>query len=609
MYGMLGRVLRVDLSEGDIKEEPFDEEDVLKWVGCDSLAAKFLYDELPPGVGPLDPENRLIVMTGPLTGTPVQSACMHSMTFKSPGTGFTIGHAHSMGRFGPMLKFSGFDGLIIMGKASRPVYLWIDEGKAEIRGAEDLWGKETFETEDLLRGELGRPKLACDCIGPAGETQSNMACVTHDKAHILGRGGPGAVMGSKNLKAIAVYGTGKVPVADEEEFRKLAKEWRETNMGLPFTKDLSKYGSNALFEPLSKFGDLPIMNYTRGVLPGYENLFAKNYIDHMWVRDVTCWGCTVAHNKIIRLKGGAYEGREVEMPEFEIVVAWGSMIGVTDPTVPPVLGDLCDRQGLDSLASANAVAFAMECFEKGLITREDTGGLELRFGNHEAAYQAILKIAKREGIGALLADGAARAAERIGKGSENFVVQVKNMALPMHDHRAFWGYALQYAVGSAGPVHEGGPLGLEISGVLPRFSIQGKARAVRQGQTEKLFGDSLGVCRFGSVPSNLMARTLSAATGLDFTPPDVEKSVMRALNLKRAFNVRNGLTPQDDTLPRRYTADPPSEGGAQGSAVNIKPMVREYYEVMGWDLKTGKPYRKTLMDLGLHDVAEDIWGN
>ncbi|MCJ7595707.1 MAG: hypothetical protein MUO52_13135, partial [Desulfobacterales bacterium] len=305
MYGMQGRLLRVDLSKGEIKEENLAEEDLLKWVGCDGLAARFLYDEVPPGVAPLDPENRLIVMTGPLTGTPVQSACMHSMTFKSPGTGFTVGHAHAMGRFGPMLKFSGFDGLIITGKADQPVYLWINNGEPEIRSAEDLWGKDTFETEDLLRRKLRKPKLACDSIGPAGEALSNMACVTHDKGHILGRGGPGAVMGSKNLKAIAVYGTRKVPVANEKEFKRLAKEWRETNMGLPFTKDLSKYGSNALFEPLSKFGDIPIKNYTKGVLPGYEKLFAKNYIDHMLVRDVTCWGCTVAHNKIIRLKGGA----------------------------------------------------------------------------------------------------------------------------------------------------------------------------------------------------------------------------------------------------------------------------------------------------------------
>jgi aldehyde:ferredoxin oxidoreductase len=372
---------------------------------------------------------------------------------------------------------------------------------------------------------------------------------------------------------------------------------------------VAKYGSNALFETVYKFGDIPIMNYTKGLLPGCEKLFSRNYIDNMLVRDTSCWGCTVSHNKVIRLKGGVYEGREIEMPEYEIVAAWGSMIGVTDPTVPPVLGELCDRLGLDSLACGNAVAFAMECFEKGIITRDDTEGLELKFGNHDAAYQIIEKIAKRQGFGALLADGALWAAERIGKGSEKFVVHVKNMALPMHDHRAFWGYALQYAVGSAGPVHEGGPIGLEMSGSLPRFSTKDKAQAVKQGQSLKLFGDNLGVCRYGTtgVPQDLMVRTLSAATGLQLTLSDAEQSVMRALNIKRAFNVRNGLTPEDDTLPHRYIADPPKEGGAQGSAVNIKPMVQDYYELMGWDKKTGKPYRKTLEALGLEKVAEDIW--
>ena len=610
MYGMLGRVLRVDLSTGEIKEEKLTEEDLLKWVGCDALAAKILYDEVPPGIPPLDPENRLIVMTGPLTGTAVQSACMHSMTFKSPATGFTVGHAHAMGRFGPMLKFSGYDGLIIVGKASKPVYLWISDGKAEIREAESLWGKDTFETEDVLRQELEKPKLACDSIGPAGENLSTMACVTHDKGHILARGGAGAVMGSKNLKAIAAYGTRKVPVANEQDFKKLAKEWREANMSAPLTKNLAKYGTNVVFGPLYICGDVPIMNYTRGVLPGYEKLLGENYIDNMLKRNVSCWGCTIAHNKVLELKGGVYEGQECEMPEYEIVAAWGSLIGVTDPTVPPVLGELCDRYGLDSLDTGNAVAFAMECFEKGLITKDDTDGIELNFGDHEAARQMIEKIAKREGFGSVLANGTMRAAERIGKGSEKFVVHVKNMALPMHDHRAFWGYGLQYAVAGAGPVHEGGPMALEMSGRLPRFSIEGKALAVKQGQMARFFCNNLGICAFGmaGVPTELITKTFSAVVGFDFTPADAEKNAMRAANIRRAFNIRNGLTPDDDTLPHRYVAEPLDEGGAKGSAINIKPMVREYYELMGWDHKTGKPFRKTLEELGLENVARDLWG-
>ena len=280
MARMLEKVLRIDLSSGQISEEKVKREDLENYVGSDALAARILYNEVPPGVSPLGPENRLIFMTGPLTGTPVQAACLHGITAKSPATGFTVGHAHPMGRFGPMLKFSGYDGLIFQGKAEKPVYLWLNDGQAEIRDASRLWGKDTFETEDLLREELGQPRLACDSIGPAGESLSAMACVTHDKGHIGGRCGLGAVMGSKNLKAVAVYGTQKVPVAHRQDLKKLADDWREVNMSLPMTKEFSKYGTGASFEDLYKIGDIPIMNFTRGEIPGWEKLTAHYYINN-----------------------------------------------------------------------------------------------------------------------------------------------------------------------------------------------------------------------------------------------------------------------------------------------------------------------------------------
>jgi len=610
MPGTVGKILRLDLSSGQISEEKLKTDDLEKYVGSDALAAKLLYNEVPPGTSPLGPENRAIFMTGPLTGTSVQAPCLHSITAKAPGTGFTIGHAHPMGRFGPMLKFSGYDGLVFQGKAEKPVYLWINNGQAEIRDASRLWGKDTFETEDLLREELGQPKLACDSIGPAGESLSAMACVAHDKGHIGGRCGLGAVMGSKNLKAVAVYGTQKVPVAHSKEFKQLASEWRETNMSHPVTKEFSKYGTGAMFEDLYKIGDIPIMNFTRGEIDGWEKLSGRNYIDNMVVkRTLPCWGCTVAHCKLLELRGGVFEGRECELPEFEITTAWGSLIGVTDPTVAAVGGEMADRLGLDSLAAANAIAFAMECYEKGLITTEDTDGIELKFGNWEAAFQMMEKIARREGFGAILADGAYRAAQHIRQGSEKFVVHSKGMALPMHDHRSAWGYAFQYAIGSAGPVHEGGPIFAEMSGKLDRFSTKGKAEAVRAGQITRLFTNNLGVCYFGTfgVSMELMCKTLFAATGFDFNTSAAEKHVMRAVNLRRAFNIRNGLVPEDDDLSDRYTNQPPAEGGAKGSAINVKPMRQEYYDLMGWDQKTGKPFRRTLEELDLEDVAKDLW--
>lgn len=610
MSGMLGKILRVNLSNGQMSEEKLKQEDMKLYVGSDGIAAKLLYQEVPPGVSALDPENCLIFMTGPLTGTPVQAACAHSVTAKSPATGFTAGHAHPMGRFGAMLKLSGYDGLIFQGKSDKPVYLWLNEGKAELRDASALWGKDTFQTEDMIREELGQPKVAIDSIGPAGENLSTMAAVVHDKGHVGGRCGMGAVMGSKKLKAVAVYGTQKVPLAREAEVRELARQWREANLASPVTQDTAKYGTVVNFGPLYKIGDIPIKGYTCGEIEGWEKLTGENYIDNMVVKKtIPCWGCSIGHCKVLELKGGAFEGRECELPEYEIAAAWGSFIGVTDPTVAAVGGETADRLGLDSLPASNAIAFAMECYEKGLITKEDTGGIDLRFGNWEAAFQMLEKIARREGFGAILADGNYRAAQYIRKGSEKFVVHSKGMSLPMHDHRAAWGYGLQYAVASAGPMHEGGPLGLEMSGKLKRLSTEGKAQAVKDGQIMRLFVNALGVCLFGTwgVSMDLMCKTLSAATGIDYTPADASKCIMRAVNLKRAFNIRNGLVPEDDTLSDRYVNQSPPNGGAKGSSINIKPMVREYYDLMGWDQKTGKPYRRTLVELGLEDVAKELW--
>jgi len=610
MSGMLGKILRVDLSTQQIKEEHLKKDHLEKYLGSDALGVKILYDEIPTGVDPLGPENRFILLAGPLTGTAVQASGMHSITAKSPATGFTVGHAHPMGRFGAMLKFSGYDGIVFQGRAEKPVYLWVNEGEARLRDASHLWGKDTFETEDSLKKELGQPKLACDCIGVAGENLSNMACVVHDKGHIGGRCGLGAVMGSKNLKAVAVYGTGKVPVADEVEFKRLASEWRKVNMEFPAVKGVSKYGTGRQFEAQYKIGDIPIKNFTRGEIDGWEKLTAQNYVDNMAVlKRITCYSCTIAHNKLLELKGGVFEGRVCELPEYETSVAWGSLIGVTDPTVAAVGTEIADRLGIDSLAGGNAVAFAMECYEKGLITKKDTDGLDLKFGNYEAAFQLMEKIANKEGFGEILANGAYRAAEHIRQGSEKFVVHSKGMALPMHDHRSAWGYGMSYAIAPAGPIHTGGPFGAEMSGALDRFGVKGKGAAVRAGQIPRLFATNMGVCIYGTfgVPMDLQCRTIAAAIGMDFTPEDAAKNVMRYLNLSRAFNIRNGLVPEDDTLSYRYTDDPPPDGGAKGSAINIKPMVREYYDEMGWDHKTGKPYRRTLEDLDLADVARDLW--
>ena len=447
------------------------------------------------------------------------------------------------------------------------------------------------------------------CIGPAGENLVLISGIANDRSHLAARGGLGAVMGSKKLKAIAVYGTKEVPVSDSGRLLAHAHEWRKMNMSNPETQAFAKLGTAALVRGCYFCGDLPIKNWSMGTINGWESLTGENILERMFKRHTTCPSCTIAHTKVLELKGGSFSG-ECELPEYEMLVAMGSNIGVTDPIVAAKGTELVDRYGLDGLGTSNVLGFAMECYEKGLITKEDTGGLDLRFGNWEAAFVMVEKIVKREGLGDILADGPLRVADYIGKGTDRFIVHVKGMPLPMHDHRSAYGYALQYAIGSAGPAHEGGHLALELAGVLPRFSIKGKATTIKSGQELSCFINTLGVCEFGTIGVTLekVADTVSAATGLSLNEAEARKIARRLINLRRAFNIRHGLVPEDDTLPPRYTQEPPPDGGAKGSVVPIKPMVYDYYKLMGWDLRTGKPYRRTLTDLGLEDVARDLWG-
>lgn len=610
MYGgIMGKMLRVDLGKGVVKEEVLPDEYVEKYVGGDGLAARIIYNEVPPGTGALDPENVLVVSAGPLAGTAVQGSCNCSVAAKTPITGFTIYNGHANGSFARLLKFSGFDVIIIRGKAKKPVFLWVNDGQAEIRDASFLWGKDTWDTEAVLKRELRQPKLSCMCIGPAGENLILISGIVSDMTHGAFRGGLGAVMGSKNIKAIAVYGSREVAIADKERFLPLAREWRKMNMSQPFIQSLRKFGSAVLFGMGYPKGDIPIKNWSQGTLEGWEKLTGEYIIEKMFKRHTTCPSCTVAHGKILDLRGGAFSG-ECELAEYEMLVAMGSNIGVTDPTVACKASELLDKYGLDGLGITNVIGFAMECYEKGLITKEDTGGLDLQFGNWEAAFEMIERIVKRQGLGNILADGPVRAADYIGNGSDRFTMHVKGMPLPMHDHRSAWGYALQYAIGSAGPAHEGGPVALEHSGILPRFSIEGKAAAVKKGQELRCFLNSIGVCVYASegVSYKLIADILSATTGLNLSENEARKIAIRSINLRRAFNIRHGLVPEDDTLPARYTLDPPPDGGSKGSIVPIKPMVYDYYNLMGWDLKTGKPYQRTLTNLDLENEAADLWG-
>jgi len=604
----MGKILRVTLSDKTFNVEDLSVKHLKDYLGGDGLGSKILYDEVPPGIGALEPENRLIFAAGPLCGTAAQSACTHSIITKSPVTGFTNITSRCNGYFGPRLKFSGFDALVVEGASESPVLLFIDNGTPKLIDASDIWGMGVWKCHEAIIERLGNPRVSIDCIGPAGENGVRIASVISDKYHVAARGGVGAVMGSKKLKAIAVFGTQKIPVSDIARFEEKSKLWRKMNMENPGAQARARYGTAAGLGMFYEVGDLPIKNFTSGVLAGYEKLRGEEIIEKYFYKNESCHSCSLAHIKKLKIRI-AETDEIVEMPEYECLAAWGSNIGSTDVIGTVRCTDACDDNGIDSLEASTAISMTMECVEKGLITANELDGIDLRFGNWEAALQMIHKIGKRDGFGKILAEGAKRAAEFIGGGAENFVSHVKGMSIPMHDFRALWGYALQYAVGSSGPAHEGGPSRREISGELNRFSTEKKGEAVMEGQKIRCFLNNVGVCWFGTVgvPIDVVADTVSAVLGYDLSVEEAKKISMRCVNLRRVFNIRHGLKPEDDTLSPRLL-EPPPDGGAKGSVIRIKPMVDDYYRCMGWDEKTGKPYRDTLRELGLEDAIKDVWG-
>jgi aldehyde:ferredoxin oxidoreductase len=607
-HGITGKTLRVNLSKGTIKDEALSVTYLPYYLGGDGLGARILYDEVPPGVTALEPENKLVFAAGPLVGTKAQSACMHSVITKSPITGFTMTHSHANGFWGARLKFSGFDAIVFEGMASTPVYLYVSGGKAELRDASHLWGLGTQATHERLLKELNLQSLSIDTIGEAGENLVRISSIVSDKTHIAARGGCGAVMGSKRLKAVVVQGDGGVTLANPQLFGDLAKKWRKLNNESDGAKLRGQFGTAGSLELYHSFGDLPTRNFTTGVFPEYGDLTGQEIIGKYFHKHETCWSCSIAHDK--KLKFETPTGFEIRgMPEYECLAAWGSNIGSSDVFGATLCTDACDDHGLDSLEATTAISMAMECVNKGILSKEELGGLDLRFGNWEAALEMIHQIARKERFGEVLAEGAKRAADRIGNGAENLVAHVKGMSIPMHDFRGLWGYALQYAVGSAGPSHEGGPSRLEMMGKLKRMSIEGKAQAVIEGQQNRFFYNNVGLCWFGTsgVPNDLILQALNAAVGKQFSIEESRKISLRCANLRRAFNIRHGMTPEDDTLSPRLL-EPPPDGPSKGSVVQIKPMVAEYYQRMGWDEKTGKPLIPTLKALGLEDLISDLWG-
>lgn len=608
-YGYTGNILDIDLSSGSIKNLSLNKEDAKQFIGGKGLGAKILYDNLDKGVDPLGDENIIIFITGPLTGTSMPTSGRFTVVTKSPLTGLFL-DSHVGGYFGPELKFAGYDAIIIRGVSEKPVYLSIFKGDVEIKDAKHLWGKTTSETTKIIRKELGDEKTRVAEIGPAGERLVRYAMINIDtydqkeRGGQAGRGGAGAVMGSKNLKAIAIKADRDKKTfeyADAEGFRRITKSvFKKVNENDFIKKKRRVYGTPVWIKPMSDLGILPTRNFQTGTFEGAEDISGERMRETIVVKDKSCYSCPISCGKHSKIKEGKYKGTELEGPEYELLALLGSncYIGALDAVSKASF--LVDDLGLDGISTGNVLGFAMECYERGLLTRDEVG--ELDFGKDEPYIDLIKKIAYRESIGDLFAEGVRIAAEEIGGDAEDFAMHVKGMEFPGYDPRGSFGMALAYATSDRGACHQRAwTVKAEIEGVLgKRFSIEGRASFVKEVQDERAVAYSLVVCDFAPLDVSDFVDMLNTATGFKYTAEEYLLAGERIWNLVRLFNVREGITREDDNLPKRIF-EPIKGGATDGIKLPEKmfnDMLDEYYELRGWD-SNGIPSDETLRRLGL----------
>ena len=620
MFGLMGKLLRVNLTEGSILQEEIPEEKAKKFLGGRGLGTKYLFDELTPGIDPLGPENKLIFMTGLLTGTPSPSASRYSVVTKSPLTNIWA-QSSSGGRWGVDLKQSGFDGIIFEGISERPVYLTIDDEKAELRDATDLWGKNVSETTQLLKERLG-DTFNVASIGTAGENLVKYAAIMNDLHRAAGRCGVGAVMGSKRLKAIAVRGTKKIKIAHEKAFQEVANKQFELLGESMLGAGLQAYGTTLVLDMVNVCGGLPTRNWQTGVCSFAEEINGEALSEKVLVSPVGCFACPIKCGRNSEIRKGPYAGQKGEGPEYETVGTLGAMCDISDLEAITMAHYLCNDYGLDTISCGSTIAFTMECFEKGILTKENPEGLEIPFGDPEVMIALVHKIAKREGIGDLLAEGTRHMAQRLGHGAERFAMNVKGLELPAYDSRGAKITGLAFATANRGgdhitayiqaPTYLAAPfLVIEESEIQdPLQENPEEAKVVKDLEDALTVFDAAGCCKFMGMALDAQewSDIITTLTGWEFGVEEFRKTGERIYNLERAFNVREGLTRADDTLPKRLLEEPLPEGPAEGHVNNLEILLNPYYEFRRWDKTTGKPTPEKLRELGLEQVISQIYG-
>jgi aldehyde:ferredoxin oxidoreductase len=616
--GFTGKILRVNLNNEKTSTEALEETFYRRHFGGRGLISYILLNELEPRIDPLGPENKLIFACGPVTGAPISGCGRNSVGAKSPLTG-AYGEAEAGGYWGSELKRAGFDAVIVEGKASSPVYLWIRDQKVEFMDASSLWGLEIKKSQETIRKELDDKTVKVAQIGPGGEKQVRYACVINDMNHAAGRGGMGAVMGSKNLKAVAVKGTKRVPVHKPKRLGKLAR-WMAQNVD-SVARALHTYGTGDGMDAMEETGNLPIRNFRDGDFPEVDSISAQAVKEHVRVGMGTCFACVVACKKEVKVNAPWTVDPQYGGPEYETLASLGSNCGVSDLKAVCKANELCQRYAIDTISTGVTVSFAMECFEHGLLTKEDTGGMDLSFGNAESLLKMVEMIGEKRGLGALLADGTKRAAEKIGKGAEEFAVNVKGQEVPMHDPRLKRGEALGYAVSPTGADHVHNihdtflypqlPKSYNSLGVLEAVPIEDfgpkKVRLYKIVGEWRTLNNFLVMCLFTPWSVVQKVEIVRSVTGWNTTAFELMKVVERGNTLARIFNLREGFTEKDDWLPPRFFK-PKTSGALCKTAVNPEDLQKAkllYYDMMGWT-EQGVPKQSALDELDISWAANKI---
>ncbi|MDW7739069.1 MAG: aldehyde ferredoxin oxidoreductase family protein [Bacillota bacterium] len=620
-YGYTGKLLRVNLSDGRITEEVTREDWARQFIGGAGLATRYLFDEVPKGVDPLGPENKLIFMTGPLTGTRSASASRYSVVTKSPQTGIW-GHANSGGSFGPALKQAGFDGIILEGAAERPVYLAINEGEAVLKSAEGLWGRTVSETEEMIKAEHpGRWHVAA--IGPAGENMVRYAAIINEKHRAAGRCGVGAVLGSKKLKAVACSGRRPVELAQPEQFKQSAKQQLDFINESILKIGFESYGTNMISDMVNVRGGYPTHNWQGGVFEGIDEVGGQALSEKVLVKGVSCFACPIACGRGTEIKEGKYKGHKGEGPEYESVNTLGAQCGIDNMNTITMANYLCNDLGLDTISAGSSIAFAMECQEKGLLPPDRADGYKPEFGDGEALIELLDMIAHRRGLGDLLAEGTRRMSEIIGGGSEAFAMHVKGLEMPAYDPRAAKICGLGYVTANRGGDHITGfieaPAFVDMPILLvPESQIEDpfnprpeEAKILVDLENALTMFDCIGACKFMALllQAQDYLDLINNGLGWEMDEEGFRLAGDRIYNLMRLYCIREGIDREADTLPERLLSEPLQQGPSKGMVIDkplLESLKNSYYDYRGWDQEKGYPTEEKLMELGLSELAAGL---